>query len=130
MLVHTSSFTAAIARRIRRVSALHRVERMRLPLGLPFVPTLARRAFVAMAEPRPLLRGVVFDMDGTLTNPNLDFGVMYKRCGVDRSQDILEAIAQMPAADAALLDTSEMTIEQAADAARRIVEAARARQAP
>jgi phosphoglycolate phosphatase-like HAD superfamily hydrolase len=74
---------------------------MRLPLGLPFVPTLARRAFVAMAEPRPLLRGVVFDMDGTLTNPNLDFGVMYKRCGVDRSQDILEAIAQMPAAEAA-----------------------------
>ena len=54
-----------------------------------------------MAEPRPLLRGVVFDMDGTLANPNLDFGVMYKRCGVDRSQDILEAIAQMPAAEAA-----------------------------
>ncbi|HEY8004338.1 MAG TPA: (d)CMP kinase [Phenylobacterium sp.] len=32
-----------------------------------------------------------------------------------------------PAPDATLLDTSEMTIEQAADAARRIVEAARAR---
>jgi len=32
-----------------------------------------------------------------------------------------------PAVDAVLLDTSEMTIEQAADAARRIVEAARAR---
>jgi len=32
-----------------------------------------------------------------------------------------------PADDAVLLDTSEMTIEQAADAARRIVEAARAR---
>jgi cytidylate kinase len=31
------------------------------------------------------------------------------------------------APDAVLLDTSEMTIEQAADAARRIVEAARAR---
>jgi hypothetical protein len=31
------------------------------------------------------------------------------------------------AADAALLDTSEMTIEQAFDAARRIVETARAR---
>jgi cytidylate kinase len=29
--------------------------------------------------------------------------------------------------DAVLLDTSEMSIEQAADAARRIVEAARAR---
>jgi cytidylate kinase len=32
-----------------------------------------------------------------------------------------------PAPDAVLLDTSRMTIEQAADAARRIVEAARAR---
>jgi cytidylate kinase len=32
-----------------------------------------------------------------------------------------------PAADAVLLDTSEMTIDEAADAARRIVEAARAR---
>jgi cytidylate kinase len=31
------------------------------------------------------------------------------------------------AADAVLLDTSEMTIEHATDAARRIVEAARAR---
>ena len=38
-----------------------------------------------------------------------------------------EAAPMRPAADAALLDTSEMTIEQAADAARRIVEAARAR---
>ena len=33
----------------------------------------------------------------------------------------------MQADDAVLLDTSEMTIEQATDAARRIVEAARAR---
>jgi cytidylate kinase len=31
-----------------------------------------------------------------------------------------------PAADAVLLDTTEMTIEAATDAARRIVEAARA----
>ena len=37
------------------------------------------------------------------------------------------AAPMRPAADAVLLDTSEMTIEQAADAARRIVEAARAR---
>jgi HAD superfamily hydrolase (TIGR01549 family) len=44
----------------------------------------------------PVLRGVVFDMDGTLTQPNLDFGEMYRRCGVDRSQDILEEIAAMP----------------------------------
>ena len=38
-----------------------------------------------------------------------------------------EAAPMRPAADAVLLDTSEMTIEQATDAARRIVEAARAR---
>ena len=38
-----------------------------------------------------------------------------------------EASPMRPADDAVLLDTSEMTIEQAADAARRIVEAARAR---
>ncbi len=37
------------------------------------------------------------------------------------------AAPMRPADDAVLLDTSEMTIEQAADAARRIVEAARAR---
>ena len=38
-----------------------------------------------------------------------------------------EAAPMKPAPDAVLLDTSQMTIEQAADAARRIVEAARAR---
>ncbi|WP_293905619.1 (d)CMP kinase [Phenylobacterium sp.] len=38
-----------------------------------------------------------------------------------------DAAPMKPAPDAVLLDTSEMTIEQAADAARRIVEAARAR---
>jgi cytidylate kinase len=38
-----------------------------------------------------------------------------------------DAAPMRPASDAALLDTSEMTIEAAADAARRIVEAARAR---
>ncbi|WP_374575357.1 (d)CMP kinase [Phenylobacterium sp.] len=38
-----------------------------------------------------------------------------------------DAAPMKPAEDAVLLDTSEMTIEQATDAARRIVEAARAR---
>ena len=36
-----------------------------------------------------------------------------------------EAAPMRPASDAVLLDTSEMSISQAADAARRIVEAAR-----
>lgn len=51
---------------------------------------------------KPLLRGVVFDMDGTLTVPNLDFKVMYERCGVDASDDLLAAIAAMPADKAAV----------------------------
>lgn len=47
------------------------------------------------------------------------------------ARDAGRATAPMaPAPDAVLLDTSEMTIDQAADAARRIVEAARAVQLP
>ena len=43
---------------------------------------------------------------------------------LERARD---AAPMVRAPDAELLDTTEMTIEQAADAARRIVEAARAR---
>jgi len=43
-------------------------------------------------------------------------------------QDTNRTVAPMrPASDAVLLDTTEMSISAAADAARRIVEAARAR---
>jgi cytidylate kinase len=45
----------------------------------------------------------------------------------DERDGARDAAPMRPADDAVLLDTSEMTIEQAADAARRIVEAARAR---
>lgn len=44
---------------------------------------------------RPL-KGVVFDLDGTLTVPNLDFKAMYEKCGVPLDEDILEAIGKMP----------------------------------
>lgn len=50
---------------------------------------------------RPLLRGVVLDMDGTLTVPNLDFAEMYRRCGVDKKDDILKVLAAMPSEEAA-----------------------------
>ena len=43
----------------------------------------------------PRLRGVVFDMDGTLSVPNLDFTEMYSRCNVPLNEDLLEAISQM-----------------------------------
>eukprot|EP00439_Symbiodinium_sp_Y106_P049899 s3159_g6.t1 len=44
---------------------------------------------------RPLLRGVVFDLDGTLTVPNLDFREMHERCGVPMKEDLLAAVRQM-----------------------------------
>ena len=47
------------------------------------------------ATARSTLRGVVFDMDGTLTIPNLDFKEMYSRCGVPMNEDILSAITKM-----------------------------------
>ena len=46
---------------------------------------------------RPPLTGAVFDMDGTISVPNLDFKVMYERCGVPMSEDLLRSIAAMPA---------------------------------
>ena len=46
--------------------------------------------------PLPVLTGVVFDMDGTLTIPNLDFAKMYERCGVCISDDLLAEVAAMP----------------------------------
>ena len=49
---------------------------------------------------------------------------IHKRDARDGGRDAAPMVA---APDATLLDTTEMTIEQAADAARRIVEAARAR---
>eukprot|EP00443_Scrippsiella_acuminata_P030002 CAMPEP_0115328646 /NCGR_PEP_ID=MMETSP0270-20121206/84793_1 /TAXON_ID=71861 /ORGANISM="Scrippsiella trochoidea, Strain CCMP3099" /LENGTH=389 /DNA_ID=CAMNT_0002749185 /DNA_START=46 /DNA_END=1211 /DNA_ORIENTATION=- len=45
----------------------------------------------AVEQERPPLRGVVFDMDGTLTVPNLDFQELYRRAGVPKGEDILSA---------------------------------------
>jgi HAD superfamily hydrolase (TIGR01549 family) len=44
---------------------------------------------------QPKLEGVVFDMDGTLTVPNIDFLEMYRRCGIHPSKDILAEIDGM-----------------------------------
>ena len=40
--------------------------------------TVSRSSSMATAS-RPVLRGVIFDMDGTLTKPNLDFTEMYRQ---------------------------------------------------
>ena len=73
---------------------------------------------LSTASRRPL-RGVVFDLDGTLTVPNLDFKVMYERCGVDPKEDILEAIAAMPDAEAA---KAAAIVEEMEEEGRRTLE--------
>lgn len=70
-------------------------------------------------ESAPRLAGVVFDMDGTLTKPNLDFGKMYDRCGVDRSRDILEEVAAMPADQR---DRANAIIEEMEEEGRQTLE--------
>ena len=65
--------------------------------------------------PRKSLRGVVFDIDGTLTVPNLDFKVMYARCGVPPAADIIEAVAAMPSAEKA---AAESVIEELEEESR------------
>eukprot|EP00128_Syssomonas_multiformis_P004867 Colp12_sorted_trinity150504_noHs@8936 len=42
-------------------------------------------------------QGCIFDMDGTLTIPVLDFALMRKNAGIPQSMDILVALDQMPA---------------------------------
>ena len=45
-------------------------------------------------DERPTLRGIVFDMDGTLTVPNIDFDELYRQCGVSTDKDILKVVKE------------------------------------
>lgn len=60
---------------------------MRLRATVGTLLSLSRR--MSASATRVPLRGVVFDMDGTLTVPNIDFAEMYRRAGVPRDGDIL-----------------------------------------
>ena len=87
-----------------------------------FMRGLLRRAACRMlstTSTKPALRGVVFDIDGTLTVPNLDFKEMYSRCGVAMSDDILQAVAAKPPTERA---AAEATIEEMEDESRRTLE--------
>ena len=63
--------------------------------------SLAFSSMTPSPQLRPTLRGVIFDMDGTLTVPNVDFAEMYRRCGVSRDDDILAAVESMEPTQAA-----------------------------
>jgi HAD superfamily hydrolase (TIGR01549 family) len=45
---------------------------------------------------RPTLKGVVFDLDGTLAKTDLDIAALYQRTGVDMKEDIIKFLAAMP----------------------------------
>ena len=47
---------------------------------------------VAKIHHKPVVRGVIFDMDGTLTVPVIDFAAMRRRVGVGQTGDILDII--------------------------------------
>jgi beta-phosphoglucomutase-like phosphatase (HAD superfamily) len=75
---------------------------------------------------RPNLRGVIFDMDGTLTLPNLDFDELYRRCGVSTSDDLLAEVAKMSperqAAANAIIEEMEAEGARTAQLAPGVVE--------
>ena len=57
--------------------------------------TVSHAAAAASSAPPkvlPLVRGIVFDMDGTLTLPVIDFVEMRRRAGIPPGADILETI--------------------------------------
>lgn len=95
-------------------------------LGLRHACVCTQYSFVQMRAVRhreaspAMLRGVVFDMDGTLTKPNLDFQEMYQRCGVEPGSDILREIAQRPLAERR---SAEAIVDELETAARQSMEA-------
>ena len=54
-----------------------------------------------MTNDQHVVRGVIFDLDGTLVDSALDFDLMREELGLPQGQPILEAIETMSAEDAA-----------------------------
>jgi cytidylate kinase len=94
-------------------------------IGTVIAPEAPAKLFVtAAAEVRAERRWKQLKANGETVSPDEVLADIRVRDARDSGRD---AAPLKAAPDAVLLDTSEMTIEQAADAARRVVEAARAR---
>ena len=94
-------------------------------IGTVIVPKAPAKLFVTAApEVRAMRRWKQLEAQGESVAYDDVLADIRVRDARDGGRD---TAPMRPAPDAVLLDTSEMTIEQAADAARRIVEAARAR---
>eukprot|EP00301_Raphidiophrys_heterophryoidea_P004309 c11884_g1_i1.p1 GENE.c11884_g1_i1~~c11884_g1_i1.p1 ORF type:complete len:542 (-),score=112.48 c11884_g1_i1:117-1700(-) len=118
-LVHTvSTMQAVIAR--TRVVALTDTQPRPIKGGVPVPPELCvvqsradleRPNLTVVARPvASRIRGVIFDLDGTLTMPHqIDFAAMRLELGVVGDMDILDHLDGLPAAQAT---TAENIIEQ------------------
>jgi len=94
-------------------------------IGTVIVPDAPAKLFVTAA---PEVRAHRRWLQLNAADPAITLAVVLADIHERDERDSSRAASPLtPAADAVLLDTSEMTIEQAADAARRIVEAARGR---
>ena len=94
-------------------------------IGTVICPDAPAKLYVtATALARSERRWKQLSAQGEDVTPEEILADIHKRDARDRGRD---AAPLAMAADAVLLDTTEMSIEQATDAARRIVEAARAR---
>ena len=98
--VHYSHLTAASTASAGRG---HR----RLAATMPPVTAVEDDPTAPATPAPPPLRGVVFDMDGTLTVPNLDFAEMYRRAGVPSGDDILSAKWQADGHASAIVEEME-----------------------
>jgi cytidylate kinase len=97
-------------------------------IGTVIVPEAPAKLYVTAApEVRAERRGKQLQAQGEAVSLDDILADIRIRDARDGGRD---AAPMRPAADAVLLDTSQMSISQAADAARRIVEAARAKWSP
>ncbi|DBB05600.1 TPA: hypothetical protein ACH3X1_012544 [Trebouxia sp. C0004] len=62
---------------------------------------------------RKVVKGFIFDMDGTLTVPVIDFAEMRRRCGV-MTGDVLDTIAGWPAEKQLVANQAIREVEQEA----------------
>lgn len=72
-------------------------------------------AMASMIQPkgRKVVKGFIFDMDGTLTVPVIDFHEMRKRCGV-MTGDVLDTVASWPAEKQLVANQAIREVEQEA----------------
>jgi len=77
-------------------------------------PTSPRRTMASFHS----IKGVIFDMDGTMTIPVLDFHEMRRRAGITEGQDILVALETMEPERRA--EAVRVIEEMELDAGRRI----------